>query len=65
MIFTNSGLKDSLEHMTPENVDMKFHSILNAYKIMLRLFYTNGVAIIATWQIVAFSLSKRWLFDSV
>jgi len=51
------GLHDSNSFLTIENVEMRYTSLLKAYKLLLYLFYTNGIAIIATWQLVAFSLS--------
>ena len=63
-----SGLQDSIQFMTMECVETRFPGIMNAYKLMLRLFYINGIAIIATWNLVAFSLSEymfRWCCQCV
>ena len=45
--------------MTTDQVEMK-GGLLQVYKWMLHLFYINAVALIATWQVVAGSLSKFW-----
>jgi len=57
LISAVKGLQDSIQFMTMECVETRFPGIMNAYKLMLRLFYINGIAIIATWNLVAFSLS--------
>lgn len=51
------GVHESWDSLTRDQVEIKFSSLLKAYKWMLRLFYINGIAIIATWNLVASSLS--------
>jgi len=51
------GVHESWSNLTREQVEIKFNALLKVYKWMLRLFYINGIAIIATWNCVAFSLS--------
>jgi len=56
LISAVKGLHESRSSMTTDQVEMK-GGLLQVYKWMLHLFYINAVALIATWQVVAGSLS--------
>ena len=58
IFYSGPGVHESWSNLIRDQVEVKFSSLLKVYKWMLRLFYINGIAIIATWNMVAFSLSE-------
>jgi len=67
LISAVKGVHESWNSLTRDQVEIKFSGLLKAFKWMLRLFYINGIAIIATWNFVAFSLSlcKYLLYENL